>query len=153
MDYEITLDLLIVADYLSCLEIVKIATRILKLTITSENVLGTLMFCRQYSFTELEKWSWNFIEYTFLSVYNQEEFLLLPVEDLAHLLSSSKLNVSEMEAFMALNRWVHHDLTERAGHILRLFGLIRHTQLWTEAHECCPKVFKVLQVQELTYKN
>ena len=147
MDQEIAIDLLMVADYLSCQEVVEIATRSLKLTIIPENVLGILMFCRQYSFTELEKWSWNFIEFNFSCVYKEEEFLWLPVEDLAHLLSSSQLNFSEMEAFMALNRWVHHKLQERECHILRLFGLIRHTQLWTEAVECYPKV---LQVQELT---
>ena len=101
------------------------------------------MFCRQYNFTELEKWCWNYIEYNFSTICLKEEFLFLPVEDFANLLLSEKLNVTEIQAFEAMYHWVHNQLEERERHISRLFGLLRHTQLWKELILCCPKMFQV----------
>ena len=152
-DFEVLLNLLIESDYLCCQEIVEIAIRSLKLKINSENVLGTLMFCRQYNFTELEKWSWNYTEYNFSSVCLEEEFLFLPVEDLACLLLSDKLNVTEIRAFEAMYRWVHNPLEERERHVSRLFGLLRHTQLWKDLILRCPRIFQELETNEAQMKD
>jgi hypothetical protein len=135
------------SDYLFCQEIVEIAMRSLKLKISPDNALGTLMFCKQYSFTELEEWSLNYIEYNFSSVYLEEEFLFLHSEDLAHFLWSDKLNVTEIEAFKALHRWVYHNPEEREKHITRMFGLLRHTQLWKESIQHWPKVLQEHNIQ------
>ena len=134
------------ADYLDCPEILEIASKCLKHKISPDNVLGTMVFCRQYCFAELEDWCWNYIEYNFEKIYQEEEFVHFNVDDLAQLLASTRLNSSEMDVFKAMNLWVHYEIQERECHVVTLFGLLRHKQLWAEAVESCPKVFKKLQV-------
>ena len=150
LNFDVLLDLLRDADYLCCDEIVELTQKCLKLKISPENVLGTLMLCRQYSFTELEIWCWNYIEYNFGRVCLEEEFPWLPLEDLVGLLSSNKLNINtEIEAFNAIYSWVHHQLKEREGHFQTLFQLLQHSQLKMELIENRPKKFEVQECQKL----
>ena len=143
------LDILQVADYLDCQHIVEVATKCLKMKINPENVVGTLTFCRYYSFTELETWCLNYIEFYFPTVCLEEAFLSLPLDDLVGLLASNKLNINtEIQALNAMIRWVHHQLEERKGHLQTLFQLLRHSQLKLELIEICPKKFQVHKRQE-----
>ena len=151
LDYDVLLDILQVADYLDCQHIVEVATKCLKMKINPENVVGTLTFCRYYSFTELKTWCLNYIEFYFPTVCLEEAFLSLPLDDLVGLLASNKLNINtEIQALNAMIRWVHHQLEERKGHLQTLFQLLRHSQLKIELIETCPKKFQNLDNTHLT---
>ena len=57
---------------------------------------------------------------------HNQEFVLMPLEDLAWLLGSDDLNVvSEEVVFNSVLDWIKYDLTDRKKHIARLLALVR----------------------------
>jgi len=126
------LELLREADYLCCLEIVDVTTKILKNLINDDNVLGTMIFCQFFNLIELERWCQKYALYNFERVSQGAEFLCLSSQDLEQLLRSDQLNVREIDACHALNRWVEHDPGTRVGQFTRLFEVLRHGELWDD---------------------
>ena len=140
LNFDHLLELLRDAGYLDCQDIVEVATAGLKLKISPKNVLVTLMFCRQYNFSGLETWCWNYTEHNFPSVCVGKEFLWLPFEDLIRLLASNKINFkTEIQALNAIIRWFLHEQEERERHLATLFVLLRHSQLRMEMIETYPE--------------
>jgi hypothetical protein len=132
LDFEDSLELLRYADYLCCSEIVDVTTKTLKNLINDDNVLGAMIFCQFYNLCELEKWCQKYAEYHFEKVCRGSEFLNLSCQDLSQLLRSDQLNVREIDACQALNRWVQHDPDTRLNEFSQLFELLRHGELWDD---------------------
>lgn len=62
----------------------------------------------------------------FTEVIKNQEFLLLPANEIAKLLSSDDINVPDEEAiFQALMMWVRHDLQNRQRDLGMLLSYIR----------------------------
>jgi hypothetical protein len=92
-NYEDFMNLLQLSDYLCCREVQEFSTNSLKTLIDETNVLGTLMFARQFCFHELEAWCWKYAQYHFRKVANEPEFLELDVQDIERLLQSGKFSL------------------------------------------------------------
>lgn len=90
------------------------------------NCLGIRSFADVHSCPDLRKASEKFIYEHFNDVVQNEEFLLLPKDELAILLSSEDLNVEcEEDVYNALIFWVRHDLEDRKVLLPELLGKIR----------------------------
>lgn len=62
----------------------------------------------------------------FIEVIGSQEFVLLPADEIAKLLSSDDLNVPNEELmFQALMLWLRHDLPERKKELPHLLSLIK----------------------------
>jgi hypothetical protein len=92
-NYEDLMELLELADFLLCREIQEAGASSLKTLIDETNVLGTLMFARQFCFQELESLCWKYAQYHFTRVAIEPEFLSLEVQDLKRLLQSGKFSL------------------------------------------------------------
>ena len=148
LDFEDSLELLRDADYLSCSEIVDVTTRILKNLINENNVLSTMIFCKFYNLFELESWCRKNAEYNFEKVSQGSEFLSLSSQDLDQLLRSDQLNVREIDACHALNRWVQHDPETRLSQFSQLFELLRHGELWDDLCQLNQNTMQVATLNE-----
>lgn len=90
------------------------------------NCLGIRSFADAHSCSGLRQASEKFINEHFIDVVQNEEFLLLPKEDLAVLLSSEHLNVEcEEDVYNALISWVRQDVQNRKDYLPELLGKIR----------------------------
>lgn len=90
------------------------------------NCLGIRSFADAHSCTELLQVSEKYIHEHFMDVVKSEEFLLLPHEDLASLLSSEDLNVDfEEDVYNALITWARENVEERQTFLGELLGQIR----------------------------
>ena len=90
------------------------------------NCLGIKSFADAHSCTELLHASEKYINEHFTDVVKNEEFLLLPHEDLAAMLASEELNVdSEEDVYNSLITWARHDLEERQSLLAVLLEKIR----------------------------
>ncbi|KAK3738174.1 hypothetical protein QZH41_019677 [Actinostola sp. cb2023] len=90
------------------------------------NCLGIRSFADVHSCSELRQASDIFINEHFNDVVQNEEFLLLPKEELSALLSSEDLNVEcEEDVYNALISWVREDLNDRESLLPHLLGKIR----------------------------
>lgn len=90
------------------------------------NCLGIRSFANAHSCTGLLQASEKYIHEHFNDVVQNEEFLLLPRDDLAVLLSCEELNVdSEEDVYNALIAWARQDVEERQSFLAELLGQIR----------------------------
>ena len=90
------------------------------------NCLGIRSFAGTYSCTGLLKASEKYINEHFNDVVQNEEFLLLPREELTKLLSCEELNVdSEEDVYNALIAWARQDVQERQSFLAELLEQIR----------------------------
>ncbi|EDO29422.1 predicted protein [Nematostella vectensis] len=104
----------------------KACSEFLERQLHPSNCLGIRSFADAHSCVGLLHASEKFINEYFSDVVKNEEFLLLPQEELAVLLSSEDLNVDcEEEVFVALIAWTKHDVDERKDLLAELLQNIR----------------------------
>lgn len=90
------------------------------------NCLGIRSFADVHSCPALRKASEKFINDHFNDVVQNEEFLLLPRDELNILISNEELNVEcEEDVYNALICWVKHDLNNRKALLAEMLGKIR----------------------------
>ena len=94
------------------------------------NCIGIYYFANLHNCQQLKCKAKEFIDKFFVEVVSGEEFLALPPDKVADLMTSNELNVEcEEEVFEALLQWVSHKKEERKGYLSSLlvnirFGLI-----------------------------
>ena len=90
------------------------------------NCLGIRSFADAHSCSGLLQASEKYIHENFNDVVRNEEFLSLPMEELAALLSCEELNVdSEEDVYNALISWARQNVEERQTFLAELLGKIR----------------------------
>ena len=89
-----------------------------------------------------------FFKYNFEKVSQGSEFLSLSSQDLDLLLRSDQLNVREIDACHALNRWVQHDPETRLSQFSQLFELLRHGELWDDLCQLNQNTMQVATLNE-----
>nr|CAB3259761.1 kelch-like protein 20 [Phallusia mammillata] len=106
--------LLPAACLLQMVEIQEICSEFLKRQLDPSNCLGIRAFADTHACRELLRVADKFTQANFQEVKENEEFRLLPVEQLIEIISSDDLNVrSEEHVYKALMTWTQHDIAER----------------------------------------
>ena len=90
------------------------------------NCIGIRLFADAQSCLQLRDFARQFTEDHFIEVTKNQEFMLLPAQELENLLSSDDLNVpSEEIIFQALIEWLNFDLANRRDEASRLLACVR----------------------------
>ncbi|XP_021936868.1 kelch-like protein 5 isoform X2 [Zootermopsis nevadensis] len=90
------------------------------------NCIGIRLFADTQGCMDLLKVAHNFTTEHFMEVIPNQEFLMLPADEVAKLLASDDLNVpSEEEIFHALMVWVKSDVASRKKDVSRLLSLVK----------------------------
>ncbi|XP_033642334.1 kelch-like protein 17 [Asterias rubens] len=90
------------------------------------NCLGIRRFADMHGCYDLEQSSLLYSLQNFNHVVNTEEYLHLPVDEVAQLISSEQLNItSEEDVFNAVVMWVRTDLQPRLKYVDKLMELVR----------------------------
>eukprot|EP00058_Branchiostoma_floridae_P002310 XP_002587798.1 hypothetical protein BRAFLDRAFT_92243 [Branchiostoma floridae] len=90
------------------------------------NCLGIRNFADAHTCHDLLAASEQFAQRHFTQVIEEEEFLMLPKAQLAELIASEDLHVSnEEEVFNAIMSWAYHDRENRKHHIAELLKQVR----------------------------
>ncbi|XP_074621163.1 kelch-like protein 18 [Acropora palmata] len=127
---DITIDtvqsLLYTSSLFQLTAIQKACSDFLQRQLHPSNCLGIRSFAGTHSCTVLLQASEKFIHEHFNDVVQNEEFLLLPREELATLLSCEEINVdSEEDVYNALIAWARQDVDERQSFLAELLEQIR----------------------------
>ncbi|KAK0152834.1 Kelch-like protein 5 [Merluccius polli] len=90
------------------------------------NCLGIRSYADAQGCSDLQSAAHSYTMEHFLEVMGGHEFLLLPIEEMARLLTSDDLNVPDEETVVtALLTWVRHDADAREAHLPSLLAHIR----------------------------
>ena len=90
------------------------------------NCIGIRLFADAQSCIQLRNTARQFTEDHFIEVTKNQEFLLLPAQELEKLLCSDDLNVSNEEmVFQSLVDWINFDLPNRKSFAARLLACVR----------------------------
>lgn len=127
---DITIDtvqsLLYTSSLFQLTAIQKECSNFLRRQLHPSNCLGIRSIADAHSCTGLFVASEKYIHEHFNDVVQNEEFLLLPRDDLALLLTSEDLNVdSEEDVYNALIAWARQNVEERQTFLAELLGKIR----------------------------
>ncbi|KFP95517.1 Kelch-like 4 [Leptosomus discolor] len=118
--------LLAAACLLQLSQVIEVCCNFLMKQLHPSNCLGIRSFGDAQGCTELLKVAHTYTMEHFTEVIKNQEFLLLPANEIAKLLSSDDINVPDEEAiFQALMMWVRHDLPNRQQHLGMLLSYIR----------------------------
>lgn len=119
--------LLITADYLSILGILKICCDYLTSMLTPKNCISIMQFAKAHFCQDLAQKAETYLLRNFNEVSVQsEEMLQLSLEDFKSIVSHDYLNVkSEDTVWEAILRWIDHDPEKRKQHIVTLMQTIR----------------------------
>ncbi|NXH13681.1 KLHL4 protein, partial [Bucco capensis] len=118
--------LLAAACLLQLSQVVEVCCSFLMKQLHPSNCLGIRSFGDAQGCTELLKVAHTYTMEHFTEVIKNQEFLLLPANEIAKLLSSDDINVPDEEAiFQALMMWVRHDLLSRQQDLGMLLSYIR----------------------------
>ncbi|KAG5452985.1 Kelch-like protein diablo [Clonorchis sinensis] len=119
-------NLLPAACLLQLTEVQDVCCEFLKRQLDPSNCLGIRAFADTHACRGLLRVADRYTQLNFLEVMESEEFLLLPVKQLADILGSDELNVrSEEQVYRAVMRWLHHNLSERRHHLPYLLQHVR----------------------------
>uniref|UniRef100_A0A915JW25 BTB domain-containing protein n=1 Tax=Romanomermis culicivorax TaxID=13658 RepID=A0A915JW25_ROMCU len=111
-------------------EVVDACSEYLLSQLHPSNCLGIRNFADAQGCRKLRSFAETFTTDHFSDVVQQNEYLLLPPDDLYELLSSDDLNVScESVVFNALITWLLYDIDQRKAHIGRLLSVVRLASL------------------------
>ncbi|XP_074134465.1 kelch-like protein 13 isoform X5 [Sminthopsis crassicaudata] len=103
-------DTLEAASFLQILPILDFCKVFLISGVSLDNCVEVGRIANTYNLTEVDKYVNNFILKNFLSILNSGEFVKLPFERLAFVLSSNSLkHCSELDLFKAACRWLRSD--------------------------------------------
>ncbi|XP_013782627.1 kelch-like protein diablo isoform X2 [Limulus polyphemus] len=118
--------LLPAACLLQMAEIQEVCCEFLKRQLDPSNCLGIRAFADTHSCRELLRIADKFTQHNFQEVMENEEFLLLPVNQLIDIVSNDELNVlSEEKVFNAVMSWVKYSITERRQHLPQVLQHVR----------------------------
>lgn len=122
--------LLPAACLLQMSEIQDVCCDFLKKQLDPSNCLGIRAFADTHSCQELLHFADKYTQDRFQEVIDNEEFLLLPVNQLIDIISSDELNVrSEEQVYSALMLWVKYNVPERRQHLAHVLQHVRLSQL------------------------
>uniref|UniRef100_A0A8C2YEE2 Kelch like family member 4 n=1 Tax=Coturnix japonica TaxID=93934 RepID=A0A8C2YEE2_COTJA len=118
--------LLAAACLLQLSQVIEVCCNFLMKQLHPSNCLGIRSFGDAQGCTELLKVAHTYTMEHFTEVIKNQEFLLLPANEIAKLLSSDDINVPDEEViFQALMMWVRHDLQNRQQDLGMLLSYIR----------------------------
>ncbi|NXS67134.1 KLHL4 protein, partial [Pandion haliaetus] len=118
--------LLAAACLLQLSQVIEVCCNFLMKQLHPSNCLGIRSFGDAQGCTELLKVAHTYTMEHFTEVIKNQEFLLLPANEIAKLLSSDDINVPDEEAiFQALMMWVRNDLQNRQRDLGMLLSYIR----------------------------
>ncbi|XP_071382631.1 kelch-like protein 10 [Centroberyx affinis] len=120
-------ELLVAADQLCVMGVVRICCEFLEVQLCLENCIGIWNFVDVYYCPDLRRKAFLFILRHFEEIVGaSEEFLALSLQQLTDILERDDLNVKrESTAFEAVLRWIGHSPEEREGHISVLLPKVR----------------------------
>ncbi|XP_069495497.1 kelch-like protein 1 [Ambystoma mexicanum] len=119
-------NLLSAACLLQLPQVVEVSCHFLMKLLHPSNCLGIRAFADAQGCIELMKVAHNYTMENIMEVIQNQEFLLLPAEELHSLLASDDVNVPDEETiFHALMIWVKYDLQRRCGDLSLLLAYIR----------------------------
>ncbi|NXG45367.1 KLHL4 protein, partial [Psilopogon haemacephalus] len=118
--------LLAAACLLQLSQVIEVCCNFLMKQLHPSNCLGIRSFGDAQGCSELLKVAHTYTMEHFTEVIKNQEFLLLPANEIAKLLSSDDINIPDEEAiFQALMLWVRHDLQNRQRDLGMLLSYIR----------------------------
>ncbi|XP_042694942.1 kelch-like protein 1 isoform X2 [Centrocercus urophasianus] len=119
-------NLLAAACLLQLPQVVEVCCHFLMKLLHPSNCLGIRAFADAQGCTELMKVAHNYTMENIIEVIRNQEFLLLPAEELHKLLASDDVNVPDEETiFHALMMWVKYDMQRRCSDLSMLLAYIR----------------------------
>ncbi|XP_064413796.1 kelch-like protein 1 isoform X2 [Latimeria chalumnae] len=119
-------NLLAAACLLQLSQVVEVCCHFLMKLLHPSNCLGIRAFADAQGCIELMKVAHNYTMENIMEVIRNQEFLLLPAEELHKLLASDDVNVPDEETiFHALMMWVKHDMQRRCNDLSMLLAYIR----------------------------
>ncbi|XP_062982065.1 kelch-like protein 1 isoform X3 [Elgaria multicarinata webbii] len=119
-------NLLAAACLLQLPQVVEVCCHFLMKLLHPSNCLGIRAFADAQGCTELMKVAHNYTMENIMEVIRNQEFLLLPAEELHKLLASDDVNVPDEETiFHALMKWVKYDMQRRCNDLSMLLAYIR----------------------------
>ncbi|NWV18841.1 KLHL1 protein, partial [Origma solitaria] len=119
-------NLLAAACLLQLPQVVEVCCHFLMKLLHPSNCLGIRAFADAQGCTELMKVAHNYTMENIMEVIRNQEFLLLPAEELHKLLASDDVNVPDEETiFHALMMWVKYDMQRRCNDLSMLLAYIR----------------------------
>ncbi|XP_049799963.1 kelch-like protein 10 [Schistocerca nitens] len=121
------LRLLVAADYLCVLGLLRLCCQYVTNSLSPHNCLGVMIFARDHFCEELEKTARLYTLRNFVRVAaDSDEVLQLPANELRALLADDDLNLrSEEAAWECVLRWMQHDPAGRREHLLPLLRAVR----------------------------
>lgn len=118
--------LLSTACLLQLSQVVEACCKFLMKQLHPSNCLGIRSFADAQGCTDLHKVAHNYTMEHFMEVIRNQEFVLLPANEIAKLLASDDMNIPNEETILnALLTWVRHDLEQRRKDLSRLLAYIR----------------------------
>ncbi|XP_067418882.1 kelch-like protein 1 isoform X2 [Emydura macquarii macquarii] len=119
-------NLLAAACLLQLPQVVEVCCHFLMKLLHPSNCLGIRAFADAQGCTELMKVAHSYTMENIIEVIRNQEFLLLPAEELHKLLASDDVNVPDEETiFHALMMWVKYDMPRRCNDLSMLLAYIR----------------------------
>ncbi|XP_062343754.1 kelch-like protein 1 isoform X2 [Cinclus cinclus] len=119
-------NLLAAACLLQLPQVVEVCCHFLMKLLHPSNCLGIRAFADAQGCTELMKVAHSYTMENIMEVIRNQEFLLLPAEELHKLLASDDVNVPDEETiFHALMMWVKYDMQRRCNDLSMLLAYIR----------------------------
>ncbi|XP_023589362.1 kelch-like protein 4 isoform X2 [Trichechus manatus latirostris] len=118
--------LLAAACLLQLTQVIEVCSNFLIKQLHPSNCLGIRSFGDAQGCTELLKVAHKYTMEHFIEVIKNQEFLLLPANEISKLLCSDDINVPNEETiFHALMQWVRHDVQARQRDLAMLLSYIR----------------------------
>lgn len=118
--------LLPAACILQMQEIQDYCSEFLRSQLDPSNCLGIRAFADTHSCIELLRIADKYTQNNFVDVIDSEEFLLLPVDQLAKMIAADELNVkTEEQVFQSVMTWVGHNINERKQYLGQLMSHVR----------------------------
>ncbi|XP_004680361.1 PREDICTED: kelch-like protein 1 [Condylura cristata] len=119
-------NLLAAACLLQLPQVVEVCCHFLMKLLHPSNCLGIRAFADAQGCIELMKVAHSYTMENIMEVMRNQEFLLLPAEELHKLLASDDVNVPDEETiFHALMMWVKYDIQRRCNDLSMLLAFIR----------------------------
>ncbi|XP_013967457.1 kelch-like protein 4 isoform X2 [Canis lupus baileyi] len=119
-------NLLAAACLLQLTQVIEVCSNFLIKQLHPSNCLGIRSFGDAQGCTELLSVAHNYTMEHFIEVIKNQEFLLLPANEISKLLCSDDINVPDEETiFHALMHWVGHDVQTRQQDLAMLLSYIR----------------------------
>uniref|UniRef100_A0A2C9JL26 BTB domain-containing protein n=1 Tax=Biomphalaria glabrata TaxID=6526 RepID=A0A2C9JL26_BIOGL len=117
--------ILYAASILQIEAVANACSRFMQSHLHPSNCIEVRSFAEAHNRVELIKTTDNYIRDNFIPVSQTDEFLSMPIDILAALVSSPDLNVdNEEQVFVAVLTWIKHDLEHRCHHLSSLMSKV-----------------------------